>query len=305
LVRLYAPLSAADRKELLAQPAADHSHRGQHRDFHVLLGVVVAMYDAFYLSKPEDSEAARLVTRSRVSLTVAIPKAYMQRIKQCPACAEAMATNWFGGTYKDARDVRNQSPALPWSRRSCSPSTRNSAFPRTEARLRARAHGLRHRRDLANDFHFKLGDRINMTGDIFPGSYEFTIRGIFDSPRDSRLMYMNREYIDQSLSELRRGMVGMYLHPDRRPAEFGAHRQGHRRPVPNADRQTLTESEQAFVVGFLALLGNVKMFMMAISAASCSPCCWFPPTPWHVRAGTHARSGRAQDAGYTPAIVLG
>jgi hypothetical protein len=67
----------------------------------------------------------------------------------------------------------------------------------------------------------------------------------------------------------RRGNVGHHvLHPDRRPRPLGAHRQSHRRPeFANSTAQTKTESEQAFTVGFLALLGNVKMFLIGISAA--------------------------------------
>ena len=54
-------------------------------------------------------------------------------------------------------------------------------------------------RDLANKYHFQLGDRINLVGDIFPGNYEFTVRGIFDSPRTSEILYFNRDYLEQSL----------------------------------------------------------------------------------------------------------
>jgi putative ABC transport system permease protein len=62
-----------------------------------LLGVVVAMYNAFYLSNPEDSEGARLVTRNRISLTVALPKSYAAKIKQVSGVREVLMSNWFGG----------------------------------------------------------------------------------------------------------------------------------------------------------------------------------------------------------------
>ena len=54
-------------------------------------------------------------------------------------------------------------------------------------------------------FQLKVGDRIALVGDIFPGNYEFTIRGIFDSPRAADMMYISREYLQQSLPERRRG----------------------------------------------------------------------------------------------------
>ena len=272
-----------------------------------LLGVVVAMYDAFYLSKPEDSEAARLVTRNRVSLTVSLPKGYLQRIQQVQGVRAAMMTNWFGGTYKDARDPKNQ-----FARFIVEPDKLFAVYPEFRMPEDQRSAFEHERtacavgRDLADQFGFKLGDHIHITGDIFPGDYEFVVRGIFDSPRDSHLMYMNREYAEQSLSELRRGFVGMYYILIDDPQNSTRIANAIDDMFRNADRQTKTESEQAFVVGFLALLGNVKMFMIAISAAVMF-------TVLLVSANTMAMSvrertrevGVLKTLGYSPGIVLG
>jgi len=73
----------------------------------------------------------------------------------------------------------------------------------------------------------------------------------------------------------------------------------------NSTAETKTESEQAFVVGFLSLLGNVKMFLMAISAAVMF-------TVLLVSANTMAMSvrervrevGVLKTLGFTPAAVL-
>jgi len=55
-----------------------------------------------------------------------------------------------------------------------------------------------------------IGDRMTLVGDIYPGNYEFTVRGIFDSPRSSELMYFSREYLEQTLPERRRGQAGVF-----------------------------------------------------------------------------------------------
>jgi putative ABC transport system permease protein len=104
-------------------------------------------------------------------------------------------------------------------------------------------------------------------GDIYPGNYDFTVRGIFDADRNTELMYFSREYLEQSLPEAQRGAAGVFtmLIDDTRSAtriaqtiddEYG-----------NSTQQTKTESEQAYLLGFAALLGNVKMFLIGISAA--------------------------------------
>ncbi len=47
-----------------------------------LLGVLMSVFHAMYLSDPTPEQALRLVTRNRISLTVQIPQFYMDRIRQ-------------------------------------------------------------------------------------------------------------------------------------------------------------------------------------------------------------------------------
>jgi putative ABC transport system permease protein len=233
-----------------------------------LLGVMIAMYHAFYLSAPQDYEALRLVTRNRISLTVAIPVAYQRRIEQMPGVREVMITNWFGGTYKDARDPKNNFPRFSVEPEKLFKLYGEFRIPEDQKRAFERERtACVIGRDLANQFHFNLGDRITLIGDIYPGTFEFTVRGIFESPRASDVMYINKEYVDQSLSEGRRGLAGMFYILIDDPQSSSRIAQAIDDQFHNADRQTKTESEQAFVVGFLSLLGNVKMFLIAIAGA--------------------------------------
>jgi putative ABC transport system permease protein len=233
-----------------------------------LVGVMAGMYHGFYLAAPDAGEARRLVTRNKISLTVAIPQAYQSRIAQIPGVREVMIANWFGGTYKDARDPKNQ-----FARFSVEPEKLFKVYGEFRIPEDQRLAFEHERtacvigRDLANTLNFHLGDRITLTGDIYPGKFEFTVRGIFDSPRASQLMYFNKEYIDQSLTEARRGNVGIYYILIDDPAQSGRIAQAIDDEFRNSTAQTKTESEQAFVVGFLSLIGNVKMFLIGISAA--------------------------------------
>ncbi len=233
-----------------------------------LFGVMAGMYHAFFLASPDPGEAARLVTRNKISLTVAIPLAYQQQIAKVPGIKEVMVANWFGGTYKDNRDPKNQ-----FARFSIEPEKLFTIYSEFKLPEDQRRDFIRERtacvvsRDLANQFNFKLGDRITLVGDIYPGDFEFTVRGIFDTARPGALMYFNKEYIDQSLPEGRRGQVGLYYilidDPQNSPKIAAAIDDMFR----NSTAQTKTESEQAFTVGFLSLLGNVKMFLAAICGA--------------------------------------
>jgi putative ABC transport system permease protein len=233
-----------------------------------LLGVMVALYHAFYLSDPAPDQALRLVVRSRVSLTVAIPRSYQQRIQQIPGVREVMIYSWFGGTYKDNRDAKNQ-----FARFSVEPEKLFVVYGELTIPEDQKKAFIQDRtacvvgRDTANTHNFHVGDRINLTGDIYPGNFEFTIRGIFDSPRASDVMFINKEYVDQTLPERRRGLTGMFDVLIDKPENSTRIAEAVDNTFRNSPTETKTESEQAFTVGFLSLLGNVKMFLMAISGA--------------------------------------
>jgi putative ABC transport system permease protein len=272
-----------------------------------LLGVMMAMYHAFYLSAPAADEALRLVVRNRVSLTVTMPLSYQTHIRQIPGVQEVMISNWFGGTYRDNRDPKNMFARFGVEPEKLFTIYSEFRIPEDQKRdfIRDRA-GCVIGRDLANTFNFKVGDRIPITGDIYPGNYEFTVRGIFDSPRTNLVLFFNKEYVDQTLPERRRGQVGMYYVRIDEPSHSGSIAQAIDDEYRNSTAQTKTESEQAFTVGFLSMLGNVKMFLIAISAAVTF-------TILLVSANTMAMSvrervrevGVLKTLGFTPGAILG
>src|SRR5204862_3436606 len=68
-----------------------------------LLGILVAVYTAFYLSETPPTQALRLAVRNKVSLVFPLPEAYREKIRRIPGVREVMAQQWFGGVYKNNR----------------------------------------------------------------------------------------------------------------------------------------------------------------------------------------------------------
>ena len=272
-----------------------------------LLGVMIAMFHAFYLSDPTPDQALRLVTRNRVSFTVVMPRGYQVQMEHVPGVRVVMVANWFGGIYKDDRDPKNNFARFAVEPEKLFqvygefriPEDQRKAFERDRA-------GCVVGRDLANMFGFKVGDRINLTGNIFPGNFEFTVRGIFDSPTASEILYFSNEYLEQSMNERRRGNVIMYYTRIDNAANSPRIAKAIDALFRNSTTQTKTESDQAFTVGFLALLGNIKMFLIGISAAVMF-------TVLLVSANTMAMSvrervrevGILKTLGFAPAAILG
>lgn len=233
-----------------------------------VLGVLLAIYHAFYLSDAPPSQALRLIVRNRISLAVPIPESYRAKMKQVPGVREVMASQWFGGVYKDRRDPKNFFARFAIEPDKIFTIRGDMQVPEDQKRaFQQERTACLVGRELARKFNFRIGDRIPIQGDIFPVNLELTVRAIYDAPEDNENLYFNREYLEQSFGERVRGSVGTFQiladSADNVPRIAKAiDDQFHNAPV-----QTKTESERAFQLSFVAFMGNVKAFLLIICAA--------------------------------------
>ena len=72
-----------------------------------LLGILIALYFAFYHREGPPEQALRLATRHRVSLTFPLPEFYSDRIRQIPGVTKVCRASWYGGVYLDRRPEHN------------------------------------------------------------------------------------------------------------------------------------------------------------------------------------------------------
>ena len=176
-----------------------------------LLGVLMAVYYAFFLRDATPDQALRIVVRNRVSLTNPMPLYYENQIKQIPGVVHIADFNWYGGTYKDSRDPKNF-----FGRFSTRPEQLLKVRPELVLTEDEKKAFVRERtacivgRPLAESLGLKLGDRVPLMGDIYPGNIELTVRGIYDAPTNRESLYFNEEYIWEGLPEARKGLVGQF-----------------------------------------------------------------------------------------------
>jgi putative ABC transport system permease protein len=93
------------------------------------------------------------------------------------------------------------------------------------------------------------------------------VRGIFDSPRKSEVLYFDWDYVKEGLPDSRKGEVGTFAILCDNTQVVPRVAQAVDDEFHNSPVQTRTETEQAFVLSFASFLGNVKLYLMAISAA--------------------------------------
>jgi putative ABC transport system permease protein len=274
-----------------------------------LLGVVMAMYRAFFLQPASPAEALRLITRNRVSLAFPMPLYYREKIRQIPGVREVGVSQWFGGVYKDSRDPRNFFARLAIEPDQIFALRGEMQVPEDQQRaFRAERTAGMMGRPLAARLGLKLGDRITLVGDIFPIKLELTLRALFDAPVGNEVLYFHWKYLEESVSAGRRswGLAGTFSILAESPEAVPRVARAVDEMFRNSDVQTKTESEQAFALSFLKFLGDLKAFLLSISAAVTF-------TILLVSANTMAMSvrerihevGILKTLGFTPGAILG
>jgi putative ABC transport system permease protein len=271
-----------------------------------LLGVLLAIYHALFSIQPTEWGALRLVTRNRVSLTLPLPQSYREKIEQVPGVKVVGIEQWFGGKYIDdrpehmfARFAAEPDKLFLYRGELEIPEDQKQAFQHDRTACIAS-------RSLVDKLGWHLGDRITLVGDIFPGNFELTLKGIFDDPSHFEALYFDRENLEQSMPAGRRGNAGTFdilvdSKDDVPQVEKAVDDMFHESTV-----QTKTESESAFFLSFVSFLGNIKVFLLSICAAVTF-------TILLVSANTIAMSvrervrevGVLKTLGYTRNIILG
>jgi putative ABC transport system permease protein len=231
-------------------------------------GLLRTVVSAWY-SGVETSSASRLITRNAVSLVFPLPLAYKDRIRQVEGVTQVSYGNWFGGIYIDRK---NFFPNL-----AVEPRTYLDLYPEFILSPKQRQAFLRDRkgamagRKLAERFKWKIGDLITLQGTIFPGNWEFVLRGLYrgrDENVDENQFFFHWDYLNETLRKTvprRADRVGFYMigvdHPNNAPLVV----QAVDRTFKNSLAETLTETEKAFTLSFISMSEAIIVAIQVVS----------------------------------------
>jgi putative ABC transport system permease protein len=177
-------------------------------------------------------------------------------------------SSWFGGVYQDPKKFFAQL-AVSDNYLDLYPEF---VLPEVErqAWLRDRK-GCLVGRQLANIYGFKVGDVLPLRGTIFPGTWEFVVRGIFDGSDDTKItrhMLFHWDYLNESLRKAARqrvDQVGVYIVGIDDAGRVAATARTIDDMFRNSLAETLTESEQAFQLGFIAMSNEIIASIRLVS----------------------------------------
>ena len=231
-------------------------------------GLLRTIVDAWYAGV-EGSSSTRLVVRSNISLTFPLPLNYAQRLRAVEGVTQVSWSNWFGGVYITERNFFPQFAVDPATYLPMYPEYRIADEQRT-AFLRDRQ-GVLVGRKLADKFGWKLGDQIPLRGTIYPGTWTFTLRGIWDGAEaktDESQLLMHWAYLNESIrlrAPRRADAVGVYIVGIDEPNNAALVSQRVDKMFANSLAETLTETEAAFQLGFVSMSEAIQVAVQAVS----------------------------------------
>ena len=262
---------------LLSRLVAKNAFRHKLRTGLTVVGIVVAVtafgllrtiVDAWYAGA-NASSSARLITRSSVSLVFSLPLTYAQKIRQVPGVQSVSWANWFGGVYISERNFFAQFAIDPATYLDMYPEFILSPAER-KAFVTDRKGAIVGRK-LAEQFGWKVGDVIPLRGTIYTGTWNFTLRGIYDGADqgvDQSTMYFHWDLLNETIKKLypRRGdQAGVFIVQLRDPGEAATVSAAVDAMFRNSLAETRTETEKAFQLSFVAMTEAILLAIEAVS----------------------------------------
>jgi len=269
-----------------------------------LLGVLLALYNALYISaEGPPAQALRMITRNKVAVVFPLPISYRQKIQQVPGVREVMVWQWFGGVYKDPKNF--------FARFAIEPERFFSLYPEYRVPEDQKRAFQQERtacligRALADKYGIKLGDRVTLKGDSFPVDLELTTRAIYDAEGSDETLYFNLQYLFESLPPTQRDFAEGFTILADSPESVPRIARAIDDQFRNSAAQTKTESERAYQLSFLSLVGNVKAFLLFVCAAVAFTLLLVSGNTMAMSARERVREiGILKSLGFTPAAIM-
>ena len=231
-------------------------------------GLLQTIVDAWY-GGANASSSTRLIARSATSLTVPLPLAYAERLRAVEGVRAVSWSSWFGGIYQERRNFFPQFAVDGASYLPLYPEFRIAEAERT-AWLRDRR-GVVVGRKLAEKYGWQLGDSVPLQGTIYPGTWTFTVRAIYEGAEpgvDENQMLMHWGYVNEMQRQRfpgRGDTVGVFVVGVRDPDEAASVGLRIDAMFRNSIAETLTETEKAFQLGFVSMSEAILVALQAVS----------------------------------------
>ncbi|MBJ6726875.1 ABC transporter permease [Geomesophilobacter sediminis] len=211
----------------------------------------------------------RLITRNSISLIFPLPVSYLERIRGVPGVKKVAYGSWFGGIYIDEKHFFANYAVEPKSYLELYPEFVLPEKEKSAFLMDRKACIVGNR--LAKTYGWKIGDLVTLKGTIYPGQWEFVVRGIYhgaDRTTEERVLLFHWDYLNEAVRQTAAGradQVGFYIIGVTSPAVAPDVAVAVDALFKNSLAETLTETERAFNLGFVSMTEAIMVAIQIVS----------------------------------------
>jgi putative ABC transport system permease protein len=217
------------------------------------------------LTVPPESEAAslRIIARNKVSLAQPLPAKQLAVIEKIPGVVAVSPFTFFGGNFREETVTSFAQFAVDPARfkdlivegRISEGSYDDFIKDRTACFVGA---------DTMKRYGLKVGDKMRFTGTFYPVDLDLKIAAVFQGTVDDRGVFFHHKLLDELTGDP--GTVGTwYLRVASADVANDVIARVNR-AFENSSAEVRAETERAFQMSFISMLGNVKVLTLSISA---------------------------------------
>lgn len=231
-------------------------------------GLLRTVIDAWYAGA-EAAPPDRIVSRNAVNIIFPLPLSYRDQIAKVPGVEKITYAHWFGAYYVDPKNF--------FANFAIDHNTYFDIYPEfildsaAMAAFKSEKTAVICGQILADRFGWKVGDRIQLIGTIYAGNWDLTLRGIYrgrDKGTDESVFLLRWDMLDENLRATvpaRAGNVGWYIMKISNPADAVRVSQAIDALFKNSLAETLTETEEAFQLSFIAMSSAIITGLQLVS----------------------------------------
>lgn len=254
-----------------------NSLRHKLRTTLTILGIAIAV-TAFLVMRTfitawdsisEQTAPDRAIVRNSVSFIFTLPLSYLEKIKKVQGVKQVTYFSWFQGVYKD-KDYY-------FGRICADPETLFDVYPEymvteeEKAAFRADPQACIIGEATAKQYNIRVGDRMPIDGDIYPGLWDFKVVAIYKpkfKTTDATGMFIRWDYINQRLekeSPGRANQIGWFVVKVNNADDIPRVSASIDSYFRNSAEATKTESEEEFTKGMMKSLSAIMTAMEFVS----------------------------------------
>ena len=248
---------------------AKNALRNKRRALLSILSVAVSLFLFVLLqvgmremTLPVEAEgsASRVIVRHKISLGQMLPESQRAVIERIPGVEVVSPFTWYGGKFRGEEAMFAQFGIDPEAFLKISTDAKIS--PQEQEAFKADRRACLLGKITAEKYGLKLGDKIPIEGTYWPYDLEFHVAGIYSGTPDDRNLFFHYKYLDEAAGG--KGLVGTWWVKVRSIDEVGSVVDAINAAFKNTSAEVRAETERAFQLGFISMMGNVKVFINSI-----------------------------------------